>query len=756
MILRPRPNAELRHRGGDLWQATGPDPQLLIERPRLGPRYLLAELEALDRPLDAALYLRERGAFSEEERVDFPEARRLLLAIDLAEGPGRHGLRLDPAEHPGTRFRLRLATRRTLGGLAAGLRARLARAPGLVAQLIGPDGGFAAGLAAPPGRLRRPRIGRPGLDQTLARIWELAAIEASLDPLPAPERPEISFLVPVFDAEPAWLDTLLASVAGQEPGAELILADDGSTRADTAHWLARHDRAPGLSILRSAENRGIAHATNRALAAARGRWVGLLDHDDALEPHAVGRLRRALRDHPDTLFLYTDEVIADARMTPVSVFWKPAFDPVLLSGVNYVNHLSLYRRDRLAALGGLREGFHGSQDYELVLRYTRGLPAAAIRHLPYPAYRWRQRAESVSHAARGRATAHARAALEEHFGTLVGPTRAEPALLPDLHRLRFPEAPRPRVSIVIPNRDSFDLIARLLDDLDRRTDYPDFETIVIDNGSTDPRVPALYRRHGVRAEIRPAPFNFAAMVNRGAELATGDAILLLNNDISVIDPGWLDEMVECLAYPGTGIVGARLLFPDGRVQHAGVILGHGGLAGHWYYKAGAEERGEMGRLACRNSLSAVTGACMLVRRACWEALGGMDAARFAVAYNDVDFCARARGAGWGVAWTPFATLHHHESVSRGADLVGEKARRFQREKAALAEIHGTGELLDPALSPWYSRFQSRPRVVVGDRLPAARGFLGGAPAVATGPAAGRLRDARPAGDPRPMPRSARG
>ncbi len=756
MIIRPKPNGELRRCGDDVWRATGPDPQLLIERPRFGPRYLIVELEALDRPLDAALYLRERGGFSEEERVDFPEARRLLLALDLAEGPARRGVRLDPAEHAGTEFRLRLTALRTARGLATALRKRLARAPGLVAQLIGPAGGVARSLAASQARLRRPLIGRPGLRQNLARIWELAAIEASLDPLPVPGTPEISFLVPVYDAEPAWLDALLASFERQEPGAELILADDGSTRADTAHWLARHDAAPGLRILRARENRGIAHATNRALAVARGRWVGLVDHDDALEPHAVGRLRRTLRAHPDTLFLYTDEVIADPAMAPVSVFFKPAFDPVLLSGVNYVNHLSLYRRDRLAALGGLREGFHGSQDYELVLRYTRGLPAEAIRHLPYPAYRWRQRDASVSHSARDRATANARRALEEHFGTLVGQTHAAPALLPDLHRLRFPGARRPRVSIVIPNRDSFALIARVLEDLERHTDYRDFETIVIDNGSTDPRVPALYRRHRVRAEIRPVPFNFAAMVNRGVELATGEAILLLNNDISVIDPGWLDEMVECLAYPGTGVVGARLLFPDDRLQHAGVILGHGGLAGHWYYKAASAERGEMGRLACRNSLSAVTGACMLVTRDCWEALGGMDDARFAVAYNDVDFCARARGAGYGVIWTPFATLYHHESASRGSDLMGEKARRFRSEKAALEVLHDTGSFVDPALSPWYSRYQSHPRIVVGDRLAEARSFLGFASEPRTVPAAAPLRDARPTGDRQPMPRSARG
>lgn len=744
-------NGQLAALGEDVWEARGADPQFIVTPHRFGPRFLVIELEALDRPLDASVYLRERGAYSEEERVEFPESRRLLLAIDLGEGPGRFGLRIDPAEHVGTRFRLRRWARRGRGALNRLLKARLARNPGLTVNLIGPD----PGLAKAVGRFRLPAVGRLGLAQQLARIWEMAALEASLEPLGAPDGLEISFLAPVYNAKPSWLDELLASVQSQGPGVELILADDGSTDPETAFWLATHDRVPGLRILRSRENRGIAHATNRALAAAHAPWVGLIDHDDALSPHAVDRIRRALAARPETLFLFTDEVIADAEMVPTGVFWKPAFDPVLLSGVNYINHLSVYRRDRLAALGGCREGLHGSQDYELVLRYTRGLAAEQITHLPYPAYRWRQLPGSVSHSSREAATENARTALEAHFGGLAGRCTVEPAHQPDLHRLRFPEAARPLISVIIPNRNSYELISRVIGDLRDRTSYRHLEIVVVDNGSTDPRVHALYEaeamRPGFRYEVRSAPFNFAAMVNRGAALAQGEALLHLNNDISVIEPNWLDEMVECLAYPGTGVVGARLLFPNRTLQHGGVILGLGGLAGHWHYKAAEDDPGPMGRLGVRNSLTAVTGACMLVTRGCWEQLGGMDAGRFAVAYNDVDFCARARKAGYGVVWTPFATLFHHESASRGSDLVGEKARRFQREKLALAEQHGTDDFIDPSTSPWWSRYQSHPRVVIGERLPEPRDFLG----MAASPIRA-MPSARPNDDPQPMPRSAQG
>ena len=754
------PNAEMRRLRGHEWQSTGADPQLAISRRFGGARYALVELVAQDRPLDIAVYTRLRGVFSEEERIDFPERRRLLLIIDLAEGCARQGVRLDPTETEDSNFTLRVWSRRGRRGLARLVKSRLAQMPGLEVAILGPD----PGLRGTAPRMRLPRLAKRSFEAALKDIWDLAAVDAALAP-PVEAPPSVSFLVPVYNAEPAWLSDLLASFLAQVPGGELVLSDDGSTRADTALWIATHARIPGVTVVGGAQNSGIAAATNRALEAATGTWVALLDHDDALAPHALDRVQRAIGAHPDALFFFTDEVIADAQLRPQSAFWKPAFDPVLLSGVNYVNHLSVYNRARLVRLGGLRKGYDGSQDYELVLRYTRGLAAEEVVHIPYPAYIWRQRSESVSHAGRDRATTRARAALSEHFGRTAGAAEVSPALLKDLHRVRFPVAAKPAVSIVIPNRDSFELMERLLADLFERTDYPDFDVVVVDNGSSDPRVPRLYERYAATGrlvyEIKPASFNFAAMVNRGASLARGDAVLLLNNDISVLDPDWLGEMVACLAFPGTAIVGARLLFPDKSLQHAGVGLGLGGYAGHWYYKADPCDPGPMGRLQVRNGLTAVTAACMLVTRSAWDRLGGMDDVAFAVAYNDVDFCARARELGLGVVWTPFATLLHHESLSRGSDMIGEKAARFRAEKSALERRHGTSGFIDPALSPWYSRYQSVPRLVVGDRLPAPRSFMGfpGPAAEAVLPLREEASAARPSvnspyGDRPPMPRSA--
>jgi GT2 family glycosyltransferase len=729
VLILARPNGDARALGGGRWRAAGPDPQLRLGRLPGGPRFAVVEIEAGDgEPLDAAVYLRGRGGFDEARRIDLP-GPRLLLVVSLA-GEAAAGVRIDPTDAEGAEFRMRWWTRRTRAGLRRLVAARLADRPGLVPTLIGPD----PGLAGLPGG--RARLGG-GWTEDLGHVWALAAAEARA--APPPEGPTLSFLTPVHDPEPEWLDGLRDSVLAQGPGVELVLSDDGSGRPDVRAWLDAHGpggaRArPGLTVLRAATNRGVAAATNAALAVATGDWVGLIDHDDLLSPFAVDRIRRALAAAPDTLFLYSDEAIVDARGRPVGLYAKPAFDPALLSGVNYVNHLSLYRRDRLAALGGLAEGFQGSQDYELLLRYLggadgAGVGAGAILHLPYPAYQWRQTPGSLSHARRDAATEAARRALGLHYGRAVGPATVEPAtLLPDLHRLRFRDGPRPRVSVVIPNRDSPALIGRVLEDLFERTAHVPVEVIVVDNGTADPATRAIYDRwtaaRGLRVDLRPEPFNFARMANRGASLARGDAILLLNNDIAVLEPGWLDEMLECLAYPGTGIVGAKLLYPDRSIQHAGVILGLGDLAGHWFYKDRETEPGPMGRLAVRNGLTVVTGACMLVTRACWEDAGGMDEARFAVAYNDVDFCARARARGHGVIWTPFATLIHDESASRGSDMVGEKARRFRREKQALAERHDTARFEDPAYSPWHARRRSRPRFVRRETLPGGRHFHG--------------------------------
>jgi GT2 family glycosyltransferase len=562
-------------------------------------------------------------------------------------------------------------------------------------------------------------------------VIDLAAAAESREG-PAVPDPEhkilISFVVPVFNANPKYLGELLISVRKQPPKlCELIFSDDGSTSPQTRKWLDGHVGVAGVTILRAEENRGIAAATNRGIAHAAGKWIGLVDHDDALAPYAVSRIAKALENSPECQFLYTDEVIADRHLRPVDYFLKPAWDQVLLSGVNYINHLSVYRRDRLLKIGGLRDGFQGSQDYDLLLRYTSGLRPNEILHLPYPAYVWRRDGESFSSKFLETATTNARRALAEGYAREQRLAIVDQAMTSDLHRIRFDLARTewPLVSVVIPSRDALPVISKVLEGLTKNTDYPALEIIVVDNGSTDPDVLALYehyRRGSVpfTARVEEESFNFSRSVNRGIAMARGDIILLLNNDIEVLEPNWLKEMVSCFDYPETGIVGAKLLYPDRTIQHVGVIAGLGGFAGHWFIGRDESFPGPMGRLRVRLSLSVVTGACMLISRSCIEETGLFDEIIFNIAYNDVDYCLRAISRGFRVVWTPFATLVHHESASRGSDEVPEQIERFRRDKQNLRARHRTDEFEDRAFNPWYSKDRSDPVPILLERLPSAR------------------------------------
>lgn len=537
--------------------------------------------------------------------------------------------------------------------------------------------------------------------------------------------PLISFVAPVYETPPAYLQDLVGSFAAEvAPYAELILVDDGSRSSATRDALAVLALTPSVRVVTQANNGGIARASNAGIAAARGEWLSFIDHDDAFEPGAVAAIARAIALHPDAAFFYTDEIVANAALKPVGSFCKPAYDSVLLSGLNYINHFSVFRRARVVELGGLRLDREGSQDYDLLLRYLADAKPGSVVHVPFLAYSWRRGEDSYSALFRERSVGNAREALRTAFGSGGRRVGVEPApRAPDLHRLRFPAARRPLVSVVIANKDSPALITRIVGDLLRRTAYTNLEIVIADNGTTDPSVLAFYQTcwsERFLVDLVNEPFNFSRMCNRGARLASGEALLFLNNDIEVVEPGWLDEMVECLAFAQTGIVGARLLYPDGTLQHAGVIVGLGEAAGHWYVGEKNDEPGPMHRLAVRQTMGAVTGACMLVGRPCFEALDGFDETAFPIAYNDVDLCIRARRAGFRTVWTPFATLIHHESASRGSDAEGENAARFRVEFGRLQRRHGTDTMIDECYSPFYDRRYSRPHLILPDELPAPR------------------------------------
>jgi O-antigen biosynthesis protein len=705
--------------GQSEYQASNSDPQFIYRFWFRRPSRILIFLQSLDGDsLDPKIYLDRGNGFDESTAVSLRHDGACLYSVSIAPPRRITRLRVDPCSCEGRlRYWAKFAWKDTESKL---LEETSNVAKGISAYDIVLDGS------------REKRARQKPAKHVAAHFDSVVRLaQLTLPPIDAEtsrDLPFISFVVPVYNSVVSHLDDLLRSFRAQPPGAvELILCDDGSTSPQTLSWLSQQKNVPFVRMVRKEANSGIAAATNSGIALARGEWISFVDHDDALTPGVVQLLIETVREHPRCKFIYTDEVVTDENLKPVLYFFKPAFDEVLLSGVNYVNHLSCYRRDRLLAIGGMREGYDGSQDYDLLLRYLRDLLPEEIKHLPYPGYRWRRSGQTFSVQFLDVATANARKALAERYQGDGETPIVDEAIAKSLHRVRFDKMQKnwPRVSVVIPNQNSFALISRVLSDLTSKTDYADLEVFVIDNGTTDTRVLDLYdkRKSGkipFKCVIESTPFNFSHQINKGIALATGELILLLNNDIEVTEKEWLREMVSCFDYPRTGIVGARLLYPNRRIQHAGVIVGLGGLAGHWFSGQRETYPGPMARLHVRQTFSAVTGACMLVSRPCLAKVGQFDEQEFAVAYNDIDFCLRAVSEGFRVVWTPFATLIHHESASRGSDETAANRNRFKLEKDNLRQRHGTGTFDDRAFSPWYTRDRPEPAALLLDQIPKAR------------------------------------
>ena len=706
------------------WQSTGDDPFFQIQFGTFRKRFIVIYLNSQTDLLDPRIYVDHGTGYSESRARSFDTGRSFIFTADIGFIGLVHSLRIDPASCP-CQFVLNVDGFESRASANAAIAARLSTD---MANAKLCDLGRLPRFGIP--RLRLPFRRQHGDVETFVQThYALASI------LDHPERPFddriwLSIVVPVYNAPPRHLEDLVQSFRNQKvTGVELILSDDASNSEETRRWLTLLPRQHNIRIVFNQRNGGIAQATNAGLAEARGDWITFVDHDDVIAPDALNMIARTLREHPETMFLYTDEVVVDDKLKPTGVMLKPAPDPVLLSGVNYINHFSVYRRERLQQIGFLRPGFDGSQDYDLLLRYLKGLADETILHLPYPAYWWRRTGQTYSRKFIHQATQAARQALQDRYGADGKTVSVSPALTETLHKVDFAANDWPMISIVIPSRNSYDLIRRILRDVFENTDYPSFEVIVVDNGSSDADVLSLYADYAAkhanfRAEVKAEIFNFARAINKGMALARGEHFLLLNNDVEVIDRSWMKELVSCLSYDKVGIVGAKLLYPSGNIQHAGVIAGFGGLAGHWYLNKPSDFGGPMNRLHVRNTMTCVTGAVMLISKTCAQRIGKWDETSFSVAYNDVDYCMRAYKAGFRTVWTPFACLYHHESVSRGSDLVGERKKRFDREKENLRKLHGTVDFQDPAINPGYERSHSTPSLQMPHVAAIARSWWG--------------------------------
>ena len=531
-----------------------------------------------------------------------------------------------------------------------------------------------------------------------------AALRARLAALPADKRPLISVLIPVYNTTERWLARAIDSVREQVyDNWELCLADDASTEAHVRPLLERYAAAdPRIRVVFRAENGHISRASNSALELARGEFAALLDHDDELAPDALAEVALLLANQPDADLVYTDEDKIDEGGRRYTPYFKPDYLPDLLTGQNCLSHLSVYRTALVRAVGGFRPGYEGSQDWDLALRVIDRITPDRVRHIPKVLYHWRAISGSTARevSEKDYSLDAARRALLDHFARRRLEVEVRP--VPGSHwQIVYPlPAQPPLVSIIIPTHNAAALLRTCVASIFARTDYAPYEVVIVNNRSDDPETLALFaeltREPNVRVIDYDAPFNFSALNNFAVRQARGDVLCLLNNDIEVITGRWLDEMVSHALRPEIGAVGAMLYYPNLTVQHAGVVLGLGGVANHAFIKHAHGTDGQMNRARLVQNYSAVTAACLVIRRAVFAQAGGLNETDLPIAFNDIDFCLRVRAAGYRNLWTPFAELIHHESASRGREDSPEKQARFDREAAYMRRTWGEQLDHDPA------------------------------------------------------------
>jgi glycosyltransferase involved in cell wall biosynthesis/2-polyprenyl-3-methyl-5-hydroxy-6-metoxy-1,4-benzoquinol methylase len=500
-------------------------------------------------------------------------------------------------------------------------------------------------------------------------------------------QPLISIIMPVFDPPMDLLRAAVDSVRYQlYPHWELCIADDASTNPDVRLYLEQLQLDdPQVKVFFREHNGHICAASNSAIELATGEYLALMDNDDLITEHALYWVARTIVENPGVGLIYSDEDKIDLQGKRSSAYFKPDWNEFLFRSQNMICHLGLYRRDVVERAGGFRLGFEGAQDYDLAMRCIEQLEPGQIIHIPRVLYHWRIHEGSTAKGGDQKpyAAEAGLKALNEHLQRQS--LAAEAELLPmGMYRIRH-QLPDdlPLVSLIIPTRNAHQLVKQCIESIRQLTTYENYEIILVDNGSDDAEslsyFAQLEREPDVLVLRDERPFNYSALNNFAVSHARGELVGLINNDIEVISPDWLGEMVSLALLPGVGAVGARLWYPDDRLQHGGVIAGVGGVAGHSHKCLPRGEYGYFCRASLTQELSAVTAACMIIRKSVFEQVNGLDEVNLKVAFNDVDFCLRLREAGYVNVYTPFAELYHHESATRGAEDTSRKKKRFKKE-----------------------------------------------------------------------------
>ena len=506
--------------------------------------------------------------------------------------------------------------------------------------------------------------------------------------------PCISIVVPLYNTPARYFKQMTGSVRKQTyTNWQLVMIDaSDAAHAEVSAKAAALAQKNARFVYRKIENGGIAANTTKGFAAATGEYLTLLDHDDVIYPNALYDVVRSIQS-TGADFVYSDEIVLSDDFKQLGGYhFKPDFAPDYLRGVNYITHLAVFSRKLLNAAGAYEDpNFDGAQDHDLILRLTE--KATKIHHIKKCLYVWRAAAGSTAQTmdAKPYAVAAGERAINAHLQRvgLQGEARAIPGA-PGAFQLHYELTGHPRITVMIPNKDHTDDLDRCLTSLYKNAGYDNFEVLVIENNSADPETERYYAQipqkfANCRVVRYQGGFNFSGINNFGAQFASGEHLLLLNNDIEITSKDFLRELLSYSQRPDVGAVGAKLIYPDNEIQHAGVIMGINGSAGHSHKGHPADAVGDMYRLVTTQDFMAVTGACLMTKTALYREMGGLDEEKFAVAYNDVDYCLKLWKKGLLNVYTPLAQAIHYESRSRGLDTLSENAKRYEREKANFYE-----------------------------------------------------------------------
>lgn len=520
-------------------------------------------------------------------------------------------------------------------------------------------------------------------------------------------KPIISIIMPVYNVDIKWLKQAIDSVRAQVyPHWQLCISDDASTNTDIKPLLEQYIKEDERIFVVFREKNGhISENSNSALSLAHGEWIALMDHDDVLPKHALFEVVKTLQDKPDSQLIYSDEDKVDEHGRRFMPHFKSDFNLDLLYGQNYISHLGVYKTVIAKDIGGFRKGFEGSQDYDFLLRYLFKIQHKNVTHIPKILYHWRaiEGSTALASGEKSYTTEAGLKALADYFIQMrtevnIGRSKAD-----NLYRVQWHLKEEPLVSLIIPTYNALKITKQAIDSILTKTTYKNYEILLVDNNSDDPEALAYFNeidKHEKITVLRyPYPFNYSAINNFAVKHAKGEVIGLINNDIEVISEEWLTEMVSQAVRKDIGCVGAMLYYPNNTIQHAGVIMGIGGVAGHSHKHLPKDSHGYFSRLYITQNLTAVTAACLVVRKSIFNEVGGLNEEDLTVAFNDVDFCLKVHHAGYRNLWTPYAELYHHESISRGYEDNPEKIVRFQKEVEYMMKTWHTNTTEDKYYNP---------------------------------------------------------